>query len=63
MSVYAKAETIPIAIDNMAKKAGEKRGAQEQLRTAVSMFREMGMESWLKKAESALTSRWTRPSA
>ena len=42
------------ALGELAKKAGEKPGAQEQLSTAVSMFREMGMQSWLEKAESVL---------
>ena len=42
------------ALGELAKKAGEQRGAQEQFGTAVSMFREMGMQFWLEKAESAL---------
>ena len=42
------------ALGERAKKAGEKRGATEQLKTAVSMFREMGMQFPLEKAESAL---------
>jgi tetratricopeptide (TPR) repeat protein len=42
------------ALGELAKKAGEKRGAQEQFSTAVSMFREMGMQFWLERTESAL---------
>ena len=42
------------ALGELARKAGEKRGAREQFSTAVSMFREMGMQFWLEKAESAL---------
>jgi tetratricopeptide (TPR) repeat protein len=39
------------ALGELAKNAGEKQGAREHFRTAVSMFREMGMQSWLEKAE------------
>ena len=42
------------ALGELAKKAGEKRGAQEQFDTAVSMFREMGMQFWLESALKAL---------
>ena len=42
------------ALGELAKKAGEKRGAHEQFKTAVSMFGEMSMQSCLEKAESAL---------
>ena len=42
------------ALGELATKAGEKRGAQEQFGTALSMFREMGMQFPLEKAESAL---------
>ena len=42
------------ALGELAKKAGEKRGAQEQLSMALSMFREMGMQFWLEKTEAAL---------
>jgi hypothetical protein len=42
------------ALGELVKKVGEKRRAQEQFSTAVSMFREMGMQSWLEKAESVL---------
>jgi class 3 adenylate cyclase/tetratricopeptide (TPR) repeat protein len=41
------------ALGKLAQKASEKRGAQEHFGTAASMFREMGMESWLEKAEAA----------
>ena len=43
-----------LALGKLAKKAGEKRGAQEQFDTAVSMFREMGMQFWLESALKAL---------
>jgi len=39
----------------IAKKAGKKRDAREELLTASSMFRGMGMQLWLNKAESAGT--------
>jgi len=42
------------ALGELAKKAGEQRGAQEQFSTAVSMFRGMGMKFWPEKAEAAL---------
>ncbi len=42
------------ALGELAKKAGEPRGAQEQFSAALSMFRDMGMQSWLAKAEAAL---------
>jgi transcriptional regulator with AAA-type ATPase domain/predicted ATPase len=42
------------ALGELATKAGEKRAAQEQFGTALSMFREMGMQLPLEKAESAL---------
>ena len=45
------------ALGELAKKAGEQRGAQEHLSTALSMFREMGMQFWLDKAESELKDR------
>ena len=41
------------ALGELAKKAGETRGAQEQLEKAASMFRDMGMQSWLEKADAA----------
>jgi len=43
-----------LALGELAKKAGERRSAQEQLGTASSMFREMGMQFWLQNAEAAL---------
>ena len=42
------------ALGDLPKKAGEQRSAQEQFSTAVSMFGEMGMQSWLEKTESLL---------
>jgi hypothetical protein len=42
-----------LALGELAKKAGEQRDTQERFSTAASMFREMGMQSWLEKAESA----------
>ena len=42
------------ALGELAKKAGEHRGAHEQFSTAVSMFRGMGMKFWPEKAEAAL---------
>jgi tetratricopeptide (TPR) repeat protein len=42
------------ALGELARKASEKRGAQEQIGVAASMFSEMGMQSWLEKAESEL---------
>jgi class 3 adenylate cyclase/tetratricopeptide (TPR) repeat protein len=41
------------ALGELAGMAGEQREAQEQFGRAASMFREMGMQSWLEKAESA----------
>jgi transcriptional regulator with AAA-type ATPase domain/tetratricopeptide (TPR) repeat protein len=42
-----------LALGELARKAGERRGAQEQLGKAVTMFRGMGMKSLLEKAEAA----------
>ena len=42
------------ALGELAKKAGEGRSAQDQFSTALSMFREMGMQFRPEKAESAL---------
>ena len=42
------------ALAELARKAGEGRSAQEQFGTAVSMFREMGMQFPLEKTEAAL---------
>ena len=42
------------ALGELAKQAGETRDAQEQFEKAASMFRDMGMQSWLEKAEAAL---------
>jgi len=39
----------------LSQEAGKGRDACEELNTAVSMFREMGMHFWLEKAESALS--------
>jgi hypothetical protein len=49
------------ALGALATKAGEERDAQEQFSTAGSMFRGMGMQFWLEKAEAALNSK--EPSA
>ena len=42
------------ALGELAEKIGEKRDAHEQFSAAVSMFREMGMQFPLEKAEAAL---------
>ena len=42
------------ALGELAEKAGERREAQEQFSAAASMFREMGMQFPLEKAEFAL---------
>jgi class 3 adenylate cyclase/tetratricopeptide (TPR) repeat protein len=42
------------ALGELANKDSEKRAAQQQIGVAASMFREMGMQSCLEKAESAL---------
>jgi tetratricopeptide (TPR) repeat protein len=42
------------ALGELASKEGRKDEAQQLLTFAVAMFREMGMQSWLEKAESAL---------
>ena len=42
------------ALGELAKQAGEPRDAQEQFEKAAPMFRDMGMQSWLEKAEAAL---------
>ena len=42
------------ALGELAKKASERRGAQEQPSTAVSMFRGMGMKFLQEKAEATL---------
>jgi tetratricopeptide (TPR) repeat protein len=48
------------ALGELAKTAGQKRGAQERIGAAASMFREMGMQSWLEKTESALENLMTQ---
>jgi tetratricopeptide (TPR) repeat protein len=43
-----------LAIGELAKMPGTQSEAREQLTKAAEMFREMGMRSYLEKAESAL---------
>ena len=43
-----------LAIGELASKPGDRQASQEQFSTAVSMFREMGMQFWLEKAQAAL---------
>ena len=43
-----------VALGEMAREAGEKQNARAQFNTAVSMFRDMGMQFPLEKAEAAL---------
>lgn len=42
-----------LALGELAKRAGHRQDAQHHLKTAVSMFSEMGMTFWLEKAEAA----------
>ena len=48
------------SLGELARKAGEEQGAREQFSTAASMFREMSMQSWLEKTESALKDLWAQ---
>ncbi len=41
-------------LGRLYRRAGERAPAQQHLRTATAMFRDMGMQFWLEKAESAL---------
>ena len=43
-----------LALGELAAKTGNKQRARDQLSVAVRMFREMGMQTWPEKAESAL---------
>jgi tetratricopeptide (TPR) repeat protein len=43
-----------LALGELAAKTGNKQQAQEQLTLALTMFREMGMQTWPEQAESAL---------
>jgi len=43
-----------LALGELAAKTGNKQQAQEQLTRALTMFRGMGMQTWLEQAESAL---------
>jgi hypothetical protein len=38
----------------LARGAGEQKGENERFGTAAAMFREMGMQSWLEKAQTSL---------
>ena len=42
------------ALGELAMRAGETGRARERFGTAALMFRKMGMQSWMEKAESAL---------
>ena len=42
------------ALGELTRKGGDTGEAREQFGTAASMFREMGMQSWLEKSASAL---------
>jgi tetratricopeptide (TPR) repeat protein len=43
-----------LALGELAAKTGNKQQAQERLTLALTMFREMGMQTWPEQAESAL---------
>jgi len=43
-----------LALGELAAKMGHPEEAQPQLTVAISMFREMGMQSWPERAESGL---------
>jgi tetratricopeptide (TPR) repeat protein len=43
-----------LALGELARKTGHKQEAQEQFTVALTMFREMGMQTWPEQAESAL---------
>jgi tetratricopeptide (TPR) repeat protein len=43
-----------LALGELAAKAGNRREAQEQLTPAVTMFREMGMQTWPEQAQAVL---------
>jgi hypothetical protein len=43
-----------LALGELAGKTGHRQEAQQHLTVAVTMFREMGMQTWPERAESAL---------
>jgi tetratricopeptide (TPR) repeat protein len=45
-----------LALGERARKTGDRREAQEQLTVGAGLFREMGMQIWLEKTQSALQS-------
>lgn len=46
-----------LSVGTLGDQTDRNQDACERVRTAASMFREMGMQSWLKKAEAALDQR------
>jgi tetratricopeptide (TPR) repeat protein len=42
------------ALGELAGKTGDRQEAQQQLTVAITMFRDMGMQTWPERAESAL---------
>jgi len=43
-----------LALGELSRNAGQGQEAQQHLTIGVTMFREMGMQFWLEKADSAL---------
>jgi hypothetical protein len=43
-----------LGLGELIQKSGRQAEAQEQLTQAARMFREMGMQLWLEKADTAL---------
>jgi hypothetical protein len=43
-----------LGLANLYRQTGKWPEAQDHLTTAVRMYREMGMSSWLEKAEAAM---------
>jgi len=40
-----------LGLGKLHARTGQRQGAQEHLRTAAAMYREMGMRFWLERAE------------
>ena len=46
--------TNHLGLGKLYQRTGQREQAQEHLTTATTMYREMGMTSWLEKAEAEM---------
>ncbi len=56
LTVRVRGDVTPpvLGLGNLYRRTGDVATAQEQLMTAATLYREMGMGFWLEKAETAL---------